>query len=354
MKSHKALRKTRMIPAKSPGIASKNDWEGTDWRAQWRDSFTVLDDLLTFLQLNRSDFVHPVLANPSFQLRVPRSFAERMRKADPFDPLLLQVLPQMLELLQTQGFSADPVNDLEFSPVAGLIHKYRSRALLISTGACAVNCRYCFRRSFPYADAHMSEPALQAALAYVQAQPEIDEVILSGGDPLALSNSKLFQMIERFAEMSSIRRIRIHTRTPVVLPARIDADFLRRVNALKVPIVMVLHSNHANEWRDADLNAAMAALKSARVSLLNQAVLLAGVNDTPQAQIDLSEALFAAGVMPYYLNLLDRVQGSAHFEVTEVKALELYTQIRAALPGYLLPRLVRDIPGQISKSLMPI
>jgi L-lysine 2,3-aminomutase len=341
-----------MIPVNSPVIASKNHAAGADWRAQWRDSFTVLDDLLTFLQLNRSDFTHPVQADSSFALRVPLSFAKRMRKADPFDPLLLQVLPQMVELVQVRGFNADPVLDLEFSPAKGVIHKYRSRALLISTGACAINCRYCFRRSFPYSEAHMTTAAVQAAVDFVSKKPEINEVILSGGDPLALGDDKLFGMMERFATIDTVQRLRIHTRTPIVLPARIDAEFLARLRRLTKPLVMVLHSNHAQEWQDAELRRATRILKAAGVTLLNQAVLLAGVNDSAQIQIDLSEALFAANVMPYYLNLLDRVQGSAHFEVTDVKAGEIYTRMQEALPGYLLPRLVRDVPGEHSKSLV--
>jgi L-lysine 2,3-aminomutase len=340
-----------MILAKPLSLTSQQAPLSADWRQQWRDSFTLLPDMLAFLQLSTDDFSHPVLEKPDFSLRVPRSFAARMQKRNPRDPLLLQVLPQMVELIRVANFSDDPVADLQFSPSPGLIHKYASRALLISTGACAINCRYCFRRSYPYADAQISSATLTNALAYLARTPGINEVILSGGDPLALSNDKLFALIAAMLQTPSIKRIRLHTRTPIVLPARVDAEFLHNLAAVPVPVVMVLHSNHAQEWRDTELLDKMQMLRARGLTLLNQAVLLADINDSSAAQIDLSEALFAAGVMPYYLNLLDRVAGAAHFEVPETRAIEIYAQMQAALPGFLLPKLVRDVAGHASKTL---
>jgi L-lysine 2,3-aminomutase len=341
-----------MILAKHLALTSQQAPLSADWRQLWRDSFTLLPDLLAFLQLSSDDFSHPVLEKPDFSLRVPRSFAARMQKRNPRDPLLLQVLPQMVELIRVANFTSDPVADLQFSPSPGLIHKYASRALLITTGACAINCRYCFRRSYPYADAQISSATLSAALAYLARTPGINEVILSGGDPLALSNDKLFALIAAILQTPSIKRIRLHTRTPIVLPARVDPEFLKKLAAIPVPVVMVLHSNHAQEWQDTELLEKMRALRSLGVTLLNQAVLLADINDTAAAQIDLSEALFAAGVMPYYLNLLDRVAGAAHFEVPDAQASKIYAEMQAHLPGFLLPKLVRDVPGQASKSVL--
>lgn len=345
-----------MIAAISREVASKVGLSAAiapNWKLEWRDSFTQLPALLEFLQLDANSFSDQLAldATAAFPLRVPMSFAMRMAKGDPNDPLLAQILPKMAERLSAINFVSDPVNDLQNSPSVGVIHKYRSRALLIAAGTCAVNCRYCFRREYPYASGSLSASALADAVRYIAANPEINEVILSGGDPLALDNAKLARISDALLALPQIKRLRLHTRTPIVLPARIDAEFLRWVSSLKVPLVMVVHSNHANEWQDATLQGAMRSLKAAGITLLNQAVLLAGVNDSAPAQVALSEALFAAGVLPYYLNLLDPVAGSAHFAVPDSRARQIYQQMAAALPGFLLPKLVRDVAGMDAKQV---
>lgn len=329
--------------------AQMRDKSGS-WKQQWRDSFTQLAPLLEFLQLGASDFPDHVLDHQAhFPVRVPQSFALRMRKADPADPLLLQVLPQAQEKLTVSNFVADPVSDLAHSPLPGLIHKYRSRALLIAAATCAINCRYCFRRDYPYSDAHINRSALDQAEHYLKANPQINELILSGGDPLALDTPRLHEISQRLLALPQIRRLRVHTRTPVVLPARLDEEFFQWVRTLPRPLIMVLHSNHANEWADSSLRERLLQLRAAGVTLLNQAVLLRGINDNLPAQSALSEALFDAGVLPYYLNLLDPVAGSAHFHVEDAAALKLYQQMSAELPGFLLPKLVRDVVGTPAK-----
>lgn len=323
--------------------AQMRDKSGS-WKQQWRDSFTQLAPLLEFLRLDASDFPSQALDYQAhFPLRVPQSFAMRMRKGDPTDPLLLQVLPQARENSVVPNFIADPVSDLANSPLPGLIHKYRSRALLIAAATCAINCRYCFRRDYPYSEAHIHRGALDQAEHYLLANPQINELILSGGDPLALDTPRLHEISQRLLALPQIRRLRVHTRTPVVLPARLDAEFMQWVGTLSRPLIVVFHSNHANEWADCDLRARLISLRAAGVTLLNQAVLLRGINDNLDAQTALSEALFDSGVLPYYLNLLDPVAGSAHFHVDDEAALALYQQMSAALPGFLLPKLVRDV-----------
>jgi L-lysine 2,3-aminomutase len=338
-----------MIAAKPPQVvAPKQDWQ--DWKAQWRNSFTDTKALLAFLGLQDTAAAKHIDANARFALRVPHSFARRMRFADPLDPLLAQVLPLQLENAAVPGFVSDPVADLAHSPVPGVVHKYASRALLIAAGTCAINCRYCFRREFPYSDASLSNRAMHQAMDYLRQQPLVSEVILSGGDPLALDNTKLAALLAQLRALPQLRRLRIHARTPIVLPARVDAGLVALLADFGLPVVMVLHSNHANEWNDPELQSACQQLRAAGVHLLNQAVLLAGVNADVQAQVALSEALFSAGVLPYYLNQLDQVTGSAHFAVSDADARQLHQQMAARLPGYLLPRLVRDVPGQASKT----
>lgn len=284
-----------------------------------------------------------------FPMRVPEAFAGRMRAGDPADPLLRQVLPLAAELADADGFGPDPVGDTAARVAPGLLHKYAGRALLLVTGACAIHCRYCFRRAYPYADTGASPAGWQAAFAHLRADPSIRELILSGGDPLTLSNRRLGELFAAADALPRLLRLRIHTRQPVVEPARIDDDLLERLRACRLPVVIVLHVNHAREL-DAAVQAACARLRGAGVTLLNQSVLLAGVNDTAAALIELSEALFAAGVLPYYLHLLDRVCGATHFEVCEQQALSMMDTLRAALPGYLVPRLVREDAGRPAKT----
>jgi EF-P beta-lysylation protein EpmB len=271
-----------------------------------------------------------------------------MRRRDPRDPLLRQVLPLGAELEAVAGFRDDPVGDRPASLGTGLLRKYHGRVLLIATGACAVHCRYCFRRHFPYGEENASADGFAPALERIAADPGIREVILSGGDPLTLSDRRLGELVRRLAAMPHLVRLRIHTRLPVVLPERVDDRLLEWLAGTRLAKIVVVHANHANEI-DRPVREALARLRRAGASLLNQSVLLRGVNDDAGALADLSEALFAEGVLPYYLHLLDRVRGAAHFEVPEPEARGTYEALRARLPGYLLPRLVRELPGAPAK-----
>ena len=321
---------------------------GDGWQAQWRDAVTDARELLRLLDLDRhADTL--LAADAGFPLRVPRAFVARMRRGDPDDPLLRQVLPQAAELGDVPGFTRDAVGDLAARAARGVLHKYAGRALLVATGSCAVHCRYCFRRNFPYADDTAAANDWREALDYLRADASIEEVILSGGDPLSLSTRKLAQLTDALAAIGHIRRLRIHTRLPVVLPDRIDADLLRWLQALPWPLAVVLHANHPNELDDA-VAAACAALREHGGQLLNQAVLLRGINDDARTLARLSERLFECGVLPYYLHQLDRAAGTAHFEVGDDRARAIVEALRAKLPGYLVPRLVREMAGETSKT----
>src|SRR5690606_18586497 len=289
-----------------------------------------------------------------FPLRVPRGFVARMRPGDPADPLLRQVLPVVDEERLVPGFSLDAVGDAAARRGGGLIHKYNGRALLIATGSCAVNCRYCFRRHYPYADDTAAAAGWREAVELIRGDASIHEVILSGGDPLSLADHKLAELTDALRDIPQLRRLRIHTRLPIVLPERVDAGLLAWLRGLPWPLAVVVHANHANEF-DAAVDAAMAALREAGATLLNQAVLLRGVNDSVDALAGLCERGFVAGVLPYYVHQLDRVAGAAHFEVDDDEALALHAALTARLPGYLLPRLVREIAGQPGKTpLAPV
>lgn len=326
-------------------------WPAGAWTQLLADAVSDLDELLALLDLDTScigEHADALRSAHSFALRVPRGFIGRMRRGDPDDPLLRQVLPIDREMIPVGGFTTDPVGELARSPSDGVLHKYHGRALVMVTGACAIHCRYCFRRHFPYSDHAVAGGDLEAAINRITADPEITEVILSGGDPLTLPDVYLEALARDLAAVPSVRRLRIHTRLPVVLPQRVDADLAMWLGGLGVPVVVVVHANHANEI-DEDVRRALAALDAAGVTLLNQAVLLAGVNDSVDALADLSETLFDAGVLPYYLHMLDPVEGAAHFEVSEETARLLHTELTARLPGYLVPRLVREVEGAPAK-----
>ncbi|AEG02111.1 EF-P beta-lysylation protein EpmB [Methylomonas methanica] len=317
------------------------------WQRQLAEAFSSVADLCRYLQLDPASL--PLLPHcKDFALRVPRGFADCMVAGDPNDPLLRQILPLQDELEHYPGFSHDPVGDLNAVAEAGVIHKYQGRVLLICTGACAINCRYCFRRHFPYADQQLSKQKLQQALTYIAARPEISEVILSGGDPLLLKDDKLSYLLEAVSEISHVRRIRIHSRIPVVLPARVNPDLLETLHKLPQPVVLVLHANHANELSEEVANACR-SLKQQNVTLLNQSVLLQGINDDSQTLLQLNEKLFSLGVLPYYLHCLDRAKGVGHFEVPEKQALALMQSLQEQLPGYLVPKLVKEQAGAAHK-----
>lgn len=278
-----------------------------------------------------------------FRTRVPESYFARIRPNDPRDPLLLQVLPQAAEADAHPAFVTDPVGDGRAMAAPGLLHKYRGRVLLVTTGACAIHCRYCFRRGFPYGEFSALRD-WQPSLDYITGHPDVTEVILSGGDPLTLPDARLADLLRRLEAIPHVRRLRIHSRLPIVLPERVDDGLLSWLGKGRLNQVMVLHANHPREF-DAPANDALARLRATGITLLNQSVLLAGVNDDIDTLCQLQEAGFAAGILPYYLHLLDRVKGASHFEVDEARARALHDAMRVRLPGYLLPRLVREVPG---------
>ncbi len=317
-----------------------------DWQSALRMAYRHPTELLRDLDIDPAgiDWLDP----DSFAMRVPREFAARMRRGDPNDPLLLQVLPRRVEHQQRPGFVPDPLQEAQYQATPGLIHKYHGRALIIATATCGVHCRYCFRREFDYREAREGRDGWQAAVEQIADQPDIVEAILSGGDPLSLADDKLARLLTQLQSIPHLRRLRIHTRQPIVLPQRITPALLRRLEDSRLACVMVLHSNHANEIDNA-VQQACERLKAAGVTLLNQAVLLAGINDTAQAQADLSERLFQAGVLPYYLHQLDAVRGAAHFEVADENARGIMRELNSRMPGYLVPRLVREIPGKPGK-----
>ena len=330
-------------------IAS-DPWPTGEWRGHLAAAVRDLGELLDELELDAEALgvsaTSPVALR--FPLRVTRGFVSRMRPGDPNDPLLRQVLPVPAEDDEVAGFTTNPVGELSLVRGDGLLSKYRGRALLVVTGACAVHCRYCFRRHFPYGDERPDDGDFSAALDTVEADRTIEEVILSGGDPLMLPDDRLAALAEDIASIPHVRRLRIHTRLPVVLPERVDEALIEWLTECELPVVIVIHANHPQEI-DHDVARALATLEGAGTTLLNQAVLLRGVNDSSEDLADLSMRLFDCGVLPYYLHLLDRVAGAAHFEVDEHRARQIIQDLQARLPGYLVPKLVREVEGAPSK-----
>jgi len=321
----------------------------TLWQAELADSFIKPADLFAFLELDEAYRPEFQQATDHFSFRVTQSYARRMSKRNLRDPLLLQVLPDAQELIDHPNFANDPVGDLKAITAPGVLHKYHGRVLLITTGACAIHCRYCFRRNFPY-DANMiGKRQEQDALDVIRSDRSINEVILSGGDPLVLSDERLAQLIRKIGEIQQIRRLRIHTRLPIVLPSRITAELIAALTETHLNGVIVIHANHPNEF-DRDVRDALHALQKAGISLLNQTVLLKGVNDDAGILVRLSETLFENGVLPYYLHLLDKAKGTSHFDLSIEEALAIYQIMRESLPGYLLPRLVREEAGRPYKT----
>ncbi len=320
-----------------------------DWQRLWRDGLRDPAELLRLLGLEGHAGRLSEAGRAEFAFRVPRGFAAKMRPGDIDDPLLRQVLPLREEELAVDGFGLDAVGDLAARGGPGILHKYRGRALLVATGACAVNCRYCFRRHFPYAEETAAAGQWQAAIDYLADDDSIHEVLLSGGDPLSLSTAKLKALTDALANIPHLRRLRIHTRLPIVLPERVDGELTAWLAALPWPVTVVVHANHGNELCG-EVAAAAARLRAAGAVLLNQSVLLAGVNDNADALCALSERLFECGVLPYYLHQLDRVRGAAHFAVDDGRAIGLHRELMRRLPGYLVPKLVREIAGEAHKT----
>ena len=286
-----------------------------------------------------------------FPVLVPKSLLARIVPGDPEDPVLRQVLPLDAEMHNRVGYHKNPLREDAFSPLPGVLHKYHGRALMIVTGGCAVNCRYCFRRHFPYAEHRLDSARLAQGLQYISADPSIFEIILSGGDPLLLDDARLGRLIKSLGDIPHLQLLRIHSRIPVVLPSRVTLDLCQTLERTRLGITLVLHSNCAPELDDS-VHGALRRLQQSQVVLLNQSVLLRGVNDSLKTLRELSLGLYRCGVLPYYLFLLDPVQGAAHFDIPEAQALQLHNELRAHLPGYLVPRLAREVPGDTAKRLL--
>lgn len=325
-------------------------YQEQNWQSQLSDLITDPFELLDQLDISSEQLLSgAILASDTFKLRVPRAFVDKMQKADAFDPLLLQVLPHHLELEDHPEFVTDPLGEEEANQLPGVLHKYQSRFLLTLTGACAVHCRYCFRRHFPYQENLPKNDDWPQIQDYIIQHPLINEVILSGGDPLTLSNRKLKIWVERLESLPQVKILRIHSRVPIVIPNRIDEELLSLLENSRLRVIMVVHSNHAAELDDFTCSQ-LHKLSLRNVTVLNQAVLLKGVNDSAQTLVKLSQRLFDARVMPYYLHVLDKVKGAQHFDLESSKVDHLYEEVLASLPGYLVPKLVREIAGENNKT----
>ena len=331
-----------------PEQLSENLHFTKNWQQQLAEAFNNIEDLCRYLHISPNDLPVSIAAAEDFPLRVPLSFAACMKKGNPHDPLLRQVLPVKDELFAYPGFGNDPVGDLNSATQTGVLHKYHGRVLFINTGSCAINCRYCFRRNFPYSDLQLGKQNENAGIQYIRENPDITEVILSGGDPLLLSDARLAKILQQLSAIKHLKRIRIHTRLPIVLPARITDELINTLAQSSKQIVMVVHCNHANEINPRVINACKLLVHQG-ITLFNQSVLLKGVNDNVAALCELSEQLFRHGIIPYYLHLLDKAIGTGHFEVSETVAIALFKEIQATLPGYLVPKLVQEQAGAMSK-----
>jgi EF-P beta-lysylation protein EpmB len=330
-----------------PTLASRAPSGG--WQLEMAGALTSVAELGQAVGL---DLPVPQGAAETFRLRVPLSYVRRMRRGDPNDPLLLQVLPSHREQDYAPGYTGDPVGERAALRAPHLLQKYAGRALLITTQACAIHCRYCFRREFPYSEQASDAPRWSAALEAVAQDESLEEIILSGGDPLSLSDTRLRSLTDELADIPHVRRLRVHTRQPIVLPSRVDSGLLAWIRSVRQPLVFVLHCNHPNEI-DEEVRRSCAALRDSGVTLLNQSVLLRAVNDSADVLTELSNRLFDAGVLPYYLHALDRVRGAAHFEVPDSTARHIAGELAARLPGYLVPRLVREVHGAPAKVALP-
>ncbi|MGD8926850.1 MAG: EF-P beta-lysylation protein EpmB [Thioalkalispiraceae bacterium] len=339
-KTARSLHTQNAYPEQNPAVSK---WQ-TSLAEAIRDPLELLEQLDLPLSL-----AEKIQQQPAFPLRVTQSFLQRMQRGNLHDPLLRQVLPLASESDFEDWGSQDPVADHAAMQSPGLLHKYAGRVLLVSTAACAIHCRYCFRQHFAYRQANPLGNQWPATLSYLGAHRDIHEIILSGGDPLSLNDERLSNIVHQLEQLDHIRTLRIHTRLPVVLPERIDNQLLEWVTNSRLNIVFVLHINHPNEI-NGELHSALRHLQRPGITLLNQSVLLKGVNDNSETLIALSHKLFASGVLPYYLHQLDKVRGAAHFEVSESEGRDLLRVISGALPGYLVPKYVKEIPGEAAKS----
>ncbi len=321
------------------------------WQTAMAKAVTDPALLLDLLSLDSALLEPAKKAAQLFGLRVPHSFIQRMEKGNPRDPLLLQVLPLHAELNTTAGFIADPLDEKKYNILPGLLHKYHGRVLITLVGSCGVNCRYCFRREFPYENNNPGTKGWDKILSYILERPDITEVILSGGDPLVGSDDLLQLFCDKLLQIPHITTLRIHTRLPIVIPDRITDSLIYYLRDLPLKKIVVLHTNHPNEI-NSEVMLALQKLSQINITLLNQSVLLKNIYDDPETLISLSEKLWHSGVLPYYLHLLDKVTGTSHFDVDETTAKKLMAKLQENLPGYLVPRLVREVPGEKHKILV--
>lgn len=332
-----------MIPRTVP------TWQIQSWQDELKQLIDTPEKLIEAVGLDQKWLPAARRASMRFPVHATKSFVRRIEKGNPNDPLLRQILPMDDELRTAPGYVHDPLQEKQFTPVPGVIHKYRSRVLLIAATQCAINCRYCFRRHFPYNDNRLSKDDWRQALNYIAHNTDLNEVILSGGDPLSLGDRQLAWISQSLAKIPHIKRLRIHSRFPIILPSRITQEFVRSITHPSLDTIMVIHCNHPQEI-DFEVREAAKNMREAKIILFNQAVLLKNINDNSTIQASLSEVLFSSGILPYYLHLLDPVEGASHFAVTEPEAKLLYKQLLAKLPGYLVPKLVRELPNEESKT----
>lgn len=323
---------------------SDNGWQTQSWQEILANSVITVAELSKLLDVEIAD----AEVEPTFPLFAPRPYLARIEKHNDHDPLLLQILPTKLESAEQPDFSMDPLQERSATRGIGLISKYQGRVLILASGTCAINCRFCFRRHFPYDQHKPSREGWQAIFAFIRRDDSIHEIILSGGDPLIVNDQRLAWVARQLEAIAHLKRLRIHTRLPIAIPQRVSDSLLQWLTRTSLQTVLVIHCNHPQELDDL-VRQSLHRLRQAGVTLLNQSVLLKDINDDADVIVTLSEKLFEAGVLPYYLHLLDRVQGAAHFEVPEERSIEIYRQAKSRLPGYLLPRLVREIPGGDAK-----
>ena len=312
------------------------------WKQIQKQNFTNWKELFTFLEISNEQPFH---LQSSFPLNIPRRLAEKIDKNTLDDPILKQFIPLSEERLTSPHFRQDPVCDIAFRKEQKLLHKYQGRALLVCTSACAMHCRFCFRQNFPY---ETKQKGFENELRAIAADDSIKEIILSGGDPLSLSNRELGKLIEELSLIPHLKILRFHTRFPIGIPERIDEELLDILSSCRLQIFFVLHINHAKEF-DSDVASVLKQIKQRGIPVLSQSVLLKGVNDDVQSLKTLVETLVENGIIPYYLHQLDQIQGGAHFEVDEKVGIELIEQLRNELPGYAIPRYVKEVPHMQSK-----
>jgi len=339
------------MPPKSDNIVNLQEKQA--WQVALTNLITDPLELFALLQLDLALLDGAFASAKQFPLKVPRSYVARMQKGNAADPLLRQILPVDRELDVISGYTLDPLQEAEVNPVPGLLHKYHGRVLVTLTGVCALHCRYCFRRHFPYDLNTPGKPGWQKILAYIQEDSSIKEVILSGGDPLVVSDRMLAQFGEQLALIPHVKTLRIHTRLPIVIPERVTETLLLALTQSKLQLVMVVHANHAQEINH-EVKAALLQLREHGITVLNQTVLLKGINDHVDSLVHLSETLFSAQVLPYYLHVLDKVQGTAHFDIDRHEAIRLHQSLCQRLPGYLVPRLVYEQAGHYAKTIIGV